>query len=132
MDFSKPRRLQVTSKRDHLVAAALLLVIIYIYCYSVHYKTMRPFPPSLSLPLFPCCCCCCCCPDTMVVSRRCIQESFCQPVYASLCTQTLRQGAIKEREKKQMMRQRVLGVTFSSQKGENLQDARGWQTKKCE
>lgn len=48
MDFSKPRRLQVTSKRDHLVAAAPLLVIIYIYCYSVHYKTMRPFPPFVS------------------------------------------------------------------------------------
>lgn len=61
--MSLARTHKATSSLDHLVAAALLPVIVYIYCFSVHYKTIRPFPPSLSLSLFPCCLCCCywCC-----------------------------------------------------------------------
>lgn len=89
---------------DHLVAAALLTVTVYIYCFPVHYKTIRPFPP-LSLSLFPCCLLppllrvllvllvLMLHPDTMEVSWRRVQESFifyyffCQPVCASMCAE---------------------------------------------
>ena len=69
--------------RFHLAAAALLAVIVYFYvllCALQHKETFF----LLSLPLFPCYCC----PDTMVISRRCTQESFCQPACA-MCRQIL-------------------------------------------
>ena len=136
------------------VPPLLQQLIIYIYCYSVHYKTMRPFSPlpSFVSSFVP--------PAAAVQTQwYSLQESCCQAVHsANMCTKHKRKkermkwGVFsgtclrvtfgtereREREREEREREREGGERErererernSCQKGGNLQDAGWWQTKR--